>query len=91
MSPEERKKHDDAKRLARVLVADLILYHRSEVELGRKNKDLYIRLQEDIDRSKQTYLERVGMEFAKKTNYLYEELVRTLADGRPEALVGYQA
>ncbi|MEW6369149.1 MAG: hypothetical protein AB1714_31385 [Acidobacteriota bacterium] len=90
MPPEERKKHDDAKRLARVLVADLILYHRSEVEMGRKNKDLYIRLQEDIDRSKQTYLERVGMDFAKRTNYLYEELVRTLADGRSEALVGYQ-
>lgn len=89
MSPEEKKRHDDAKRLARVLVADLILYHRSEVEVGRRNKDLYQRLREDLDRSRQTYLERVGPEMAAKTNYLYEELVKTLADGHPAALAGY--
>lgn len=89
MSPEEKKRHDDAKRLARVLVADLILYHRSEVEVGRRNKDLYQRLREDLDRSRQTYLERVGPEMAAKTNYLYEELVKTLADGNPAALAGY--
>lgn len=89
LSPEEKKRHDDARRLARVLVADLILYHRSDVELGKRNKDLYHRLREDIERSRQAYRERVGPDLAAKTNYLYEELVKTLADGRPEILAGY--
>ncbi len=88
-SPEEKKRHDDAKRLARVLVADLILYHRTDVDIGKRNKDLYQRLREDIDRSRQTYLERVGPEMAAKTNYLFEEMVKTLADGHPEALAGF--
>ncbi len=89
LSPEDKKRHDDAKRLARVLVADLILYHRTDVELGRRNNDLYKRLQQDIDRSREAYRERIGPELAAKTNYLYDELVKTLADGHPEALAGY--
>jgi len=89
LGPEDRKRHDDARRLARVLVADLILYHRSEVELGRRHNDLYKRLQQDIDRSREAYRERVGEELDAKTRYLYEEMVKTLADGRPEALAGF--
>lgn len=78
---EEGKKHDEARRFARLLVSEIKLYNEGKVEQGRKNKDLYERLKEDIDRSRQMYDERIPDEVRKVSNYFYDELVRILADG----------
>ncbi len=83
---EETKKHDEARRFARLLVSEIKLYNESKVEQGRKNHDLYERLKEDIDRSRQMYDERIGDDVRKVSNYFYDELVRILADGKAEAL-----
>lgn len=83
---EEAKKHDEARRFARLLVSEIKLYNEAKVEQGRKNKDLYERLKEDIDRSRQMYDERIDPDVRKTSNYFYDELVRILADGRSEAL-----
>ena len=80
------KRHDEARRFARLLVSEIKLYNEPKVDLGRKNKDLYERLKEDIDRSRQMYDERIADDVRKTSNYFYDELVRILADGRAEAL-----
>jgi hypothetical protein len=85
-APDDMKKHDEARRFARLLVSEIKLYNESKVEQGRKNKDLYERLKEDIDRSRQMYDERISDEVRKVSNYFYDELVRILADGHAEAL-----
>jgi hypothetical protein len=83
---EQGKKHDEARRFARLLVSEIKLYNEAKVEQGRKNRDLYERLKEDIDRSRQMYDERIPEEVRKTSNYFYEELVRILADNDSEAL-----
>src|SRR5688572_10819601 len=83
---EETKKHDEARRFARLLVSEIKLYNESKVEQGRKNNDLYERLKEDIDRSRQMYDERISDDVRKVSNYFYDELVRILADGKSDAL-----
>jgi len=83
---EDAKKHDDAKRFARLLVSEIKLYNEAKVDQGRKNHDLYERLKEDVDRSRQMYDERVPEDVRKVSNYFYDELVRILADGNPDAL-----
>ena len=83
---EDSKKHDEARRFARLLVSEIKLYNESKVEQGRKNSDLYERLKEDIDRSRQMYDERISDDVRKVSNYFYDELVRILADGRADAL-----
>jgi len=83
---EDAKKHDEARRLARLLVSEIKLYNEAKVEVGRKNRDLYERLKEDIDRSRQMYDERIGEDVRKSSNYFYDELVRILADGNAEVL-----
>lgn len=83
---DDAKKHDEARRFARLLVSEIKLYNESKVEQGRKNNDLYERLKEDIDRSRQMYDERIGDDVRKASNYFYDELVRILADGKAEAL-----
>ena len=80
-SDEGGKKHDEARRFARLLVSEIKLYNESKVEQGRKNKDLYERMKDDIDRSRQMYDERIPDEVRKSSNYFYDELVRILADG----------
>ncbi len=84
--PEDTKKHDEARRFARLLVSEIKLYNESKVEQGRKNHDLYERLKEDIDRSRQMYDERIADDVRKVSNYFYDELVRILADGKAESL-----
>lgn len=83
---EESKKHDEARRFARLLVSEIKLYNEAKVEQGRKGRDLYERLKEDIDRSRQMYDERISEDVRKASNYFYDELVRILADGNTESL-----
>lgn len=83
---EDAKRHDEARRFARLLVSEIKLYNESKVDQGRKNRDLYERLKEDIDRSRQMYDERIPEDVRKSSNYFYDELVRILADGDTEIL-----
>jgi hypothetical protein len=83
---DDSKRHDEARRFARLLVSEIKLYNEPKVDLGRRNNDLYERLKEDIDRSRQMYDERIAEDVRKVSNYFYDELVRILADGRAEAL-----
>ncbi|MEO8216622.1 MAG: hypothetical protein ABI718_06025 [Acidobacteriota bacterium] len=83
---DSERKHDEARRFARLLVSEIKLYNESQIEQGRRERDIYERLKEDIDRSRQIYDERVPDDVRKDTNYYYDELVRILADGSSEAL-----
>ena len=86
LSPEDQKAHEDAKRFARLVVSEIKLYNESKVNEGRRNKDLYERLKEDIERGRQMYADRVAARVRDSTNYFYDELVRILAGGDASAL-----
>jgi hypothetical protein len=86
LSPDEQKSHDDAKRFARLVVSEIKLYNESKVADGRRSKDLYERLKEDIERGRQMYGDRVAPSVRATTNYFYDELVRILAGGDESAL-----
>ena len=78
--------HEEARRLARLLVSEIKLYNEEQVEDGRRHKDIYARLKDDIDRSRQLYEERVHERVRATTDYFQQELVRNLAGGDPSAL-----
>ncbi len=78
-------KESDPERLARVIVNDMILYNKQQVEDARTAKRVYEELKGTILQSKELYL--------SKHNDLrpFEiQLVETLADGDREALNGYK-
>jgi len=64
-----------------LLVSEIKLYNEQKVSEGRRNHDLYDRLKEDIDKSRQMYEKRVAPVVAGKFDYFYDELVNTLAEG----------
>jgi hypothetical protein len=86
ISPEEQKAHEDAKRFARLVVSEIKLYNEAKVNEGRRQKDIYERLKEDIERGRQMYTDRVAAPVRDATNYFYDELVRILAGGDASAL-----
>ena len=79
LSEVEQKLHKDAKRFAKLLISEIELYNKAKVADGRQNKDLYVRLKADIDRSRQTFDKRFGKVLGKETDHFHDELVRILA------------
>jgi len=78
---EERRLHNDARRFARLLISEIKLYNEQKVAEGRAEYDLYDRLREYIDRSREMYDKRVKAEVAARYDYFHGELVNTLAEG----------
>lgn len=78
---EERRIHNDARRFARLLVSEIKLYNEKKVIEGREASDLYDRLREAIDRSREMYDKRVQPPVAAKFDYFHYEIVNSLANG----------
>ncbi|MCP9495582.1 MAG: hypothetical protein MSG64_14140 [Pyrinomonadaceae bacterium MAG19_C2-C3] len=78
---EEQKLHNDARRFARLLVSEIKLYNEQKVSEGRDANNLYDRLSEEIDRSREMYNKRVAPPVAARYDYFHHELVKTLAEG----------
>jgi hypothetical protein len=73
--------HAAARRYARLLVSEIKLYHEPQVAEGRRERDLATRLGGEIARVRTLYEQRVPAEVRQNTDYVHEELIRTLADG----------
>jgi hypothetical protein len=81
VSDEERRFHTDARRFARLLVSEIKLYNEQKVTDGRAEGNLYDRLRDEIDRSRQMYDKRVHPSVSPRYDYFHQELVNTLAGG----------
>ena len=72
--------HRKAQRFARLLMDEIKLYNKAKVSEGRKHRDLYDRLKEDIEKSRTTYHKRYGNTAAGEADYFNQELIRNLAE-----------
>ena len=82
LSPEEMKRHERARRLARVLASDIAIYNREKRERGIKDGNLVAVLGYEIKKSWETYKDRVGVEFANSTPYFRDALNEIVAEGQ---------
>src|SRR5207244_4276868 len=80
LSKEDQEVHKKAKRFAKLLVDEIKLYNQAKVTEGRQHKDIYKRLQEDIDKSRATYEKRYKSTAAGSADYFTSEVIRILAD-----------
>jgi hypothetical protein len=86
LPPEEAETHRKAQRFAKLLVDEIKLYNQAKVAEGRKHKDLYERLKEDLDKSRATYQRRYGNTAAASGDYFNSEVVRSLAGDDPSVM-----
>ena len=75
-------KEDRAKRLARVLVSDILCYNQEKRDQALLDGNLMAILGEEIKKSWELYKEKVGPDIASSTNYFKEALNEILADGQ---------
>ena len=72
---------DRAARLARVLVSDMIRYHRDRYDRALERGTLREDFAEEVRRSWSEYIRRVGEDLAHDSRYFQDELNATLARG----------
>ena len=89
LSPEEQELHRRANRVAKVSMQDIKMLRPEQVRLGRENRDLCIRLKDDIEKAHREYDRRFRPIMDHPVDYFYRWLVEILADGDPQALGDY--
>jgi hypothetical protein len=89
LTPEEQELHRRANRVAKVSMQDIKMLRPEQVKLGRANRDLCIRLKDDIEKAHREYDRRFKPIMDHPVDYFYRWMVEILADGDPSALGDY--
>jgi hypothetical protein len=71
-----------ARRLARALVSDMVVYHPAKRREALRSGTLKTAFEEEIGKSWEEYVEQVGRELADSTSHFRDALNEILADGR---------
>ena len=71
-----------ARRLARALISDMVVYHPAKRQEGLRDGNLKELFEEEIRKSWEEYAEQVGKDLADSTPYFNEALNEILAGGR---------
>ena len=82
MSEEEKKLHQRARRLAKALASDLVLYNQDKVEKGLREGTLAQLLGPEIRRSWEYYCQQVPEHIVKNTDYFKELLNKIVGKGK---------
>ncbi|MEM7588376.1 MAG: hypothetical protein AAF560_33620, partial [Acidobacteriota bacterium] len=68
----------EAARLAQLLVAEIKLYNEAHIAKGSKTSRIYTMLQDDIERSRQLYAERISVQ---EPDFFLQQVITQLAGG----------
>ncbi len=89
LSSEEQELHRRANRVAKVSMQDIKMLRPEQVRLGREQKDLCVRLRDDIEKAHREYDRRFRPIMDHPVDYFYRWMVEILADGDAHALGEY--
>jgi len=89
LTTEEQELHRRANRVAKVSMQDIKMLHPDQVRQGRENKDLCIRLKDDIEKAHREYDRRFKPIMDHPVDYFYRWMVEILAEGDAGALGEY--
>ncbi len=89
LSPEEQELHRRANRVAKVSMQDIKMLRPEQVKQGRENRDLCIRLKDDIEKAHREYDRRFRPIMDHPVDYFYRWMVEILAEGDAHALGEY--
>ncbi|MGH7631655.1 MAG: hypothetical protein ACREOF_20155, partial [Gemmatimonadales bacterium] len=71
-----------ARRLARALISDMVVYHPGKRQEGLRDGTLKQLFEDEIRKSWEEYSEQVGKDLADSTPYFRDALNEILADGQ---------
>lgn len=77
-----RDPHERARRLARLIVSDIIVYNQDKIVEGIKEDTLFDLLKEDIEVGRAHFERNIDPAVAEQSNYFDRALVDILVKGR---------
>uniref|UniRef100_A0A7C6AFL9 Zinc finger/thioredoxin putative domain-containing protein n=1 Tax=candidate division WOR-3 bacterium TaxID=2052148 RepID=A0A7C6AFL9_UNCW3 len=82
MSEEDKKWHERARRLAKALASDLVLYNQEKVEQGLRDGTLVQLLGAEIKRSWEYYCQQIPKHIVENSDYFREQLNKIVGKGK---------
>jgi hypothetical protein len=89
LSVDLQELHRRAKRVAKVAMQDIKMLKPKDVRQARENKDICIKLRDDLDKARKEYDRRFKPILDHPVDYFHDSMVAILADGDAEALGTY--
>jgi hypothetical protein len=89
LGTELQELHRRARRVAKVAMQDIKMLRPKDVRMARENKDICVRLRDDLDKARKEYDRRFKAILDHPVDYFHDSMVLILADGDPEALGEY--
>jgi CheY-like chemotaxis protein len=83
--PIEPRDHDEARRLARLILSDIIIYHAAKVEEGIRNNTFFDVLKAEIEEGRAYYESRVPLR-VRQDSEIYRETLQQFVDMKREEL-----
>src|SRR4051812_7269426 len=83
-SPVEPREYDEARRLARLILSDIVIYHAAKVEHGIRDNNFFDVLKEEIEEGRQYYESRVPFRVRRDTEIYTETLQQFVQMKREE-------
>ncbi|MEO6260029.1 MAG: response regulator [Thermoanaerobaculia bacterium] len=82
--PVESREWDEARRLARLILSDIVIYHPSKVEQGIRDNSFFEILRDEIEEGRQYYDSRVPMRVRRDTEIFSETIQQFVQMKREE-------
>jgi response regulator RpfG family c-di-GMP phosphodiesterase len=82
--PVESQEYAEARRLARLILSDIVIYHPAKVEQGIRDNNFFDLLREEIDEGRHYYESRVPMRVRRDTEIFSETLQQFVQMKREE-------
>ena len=82
--PVEPREYDEARRLARLILSDIVIYHASRVERGIRENNFFDVLSEEIEEGRQYYESRVPERVRRDSDIFNETLEQFVQMKREE-------
>jgi hypothetical protein len=82
MAGDRKDPHERAKRLARLIMSDIILYNQEKIAEGIKNDTLFEVLEDVLEEGRRYYDRNVDPTVAAQTDYFNLAVVDILVKGR---------
>jgi len=82
--PVESQEYAEARRLARLILSDIVIYHPAKVDQGIRDNNFFELLHDEIEEGRQYYESRVPMRVRRDTEIFSETLQQFVQMKREE-------
>lgn len=82
MASTQRDPHERAQRLARLIVGEIVLYHKDRIVAAIKNDRLFEDLERELDEGRAYYEKNVDPTVRAQTGYFDQAVVDILVKGQ---------